>query len=83
MKISKTTNRRHGINRNLRIGNQRGFFTVAVGLGLSAVFALMGTALEPEQKSSTVNDQAVMQQDTNITQSKFVHYEGYPGQHQF
>lgn len=75
MKISKTTSRRHG--------NQRGFFTVAVGLGLSAVFALMGTALEPEQKLSSVNDQAVMQQEADITQSKFVHYEGNPGQHQF
>ena len=79
MNISKTNNR----NRNLRFTGQRGFFTVAVGLGLSAVFALMGSALEPEQESDSVNDQAVMQQETNITQSKLVHYEGYPGQHQF
>lgn len=35
------------------VPRQRGFFTVGVGLGLAALFSLLGIALEPDQ---TIDD---------------------------
>jgi len=83
MNITKTVKPGQPDKHNLNMARQRGFFSIGVGLGLSALFALFGTALEPGQTVDEVSNQAVVQQDTTYAQNVFLPKDAYPGRHQF
>ena len=66
-----------------QITRQRGFFSIGVGLGLSAIFALFSAVLEPEKTLHEANNQTVVQEGTTYAQNTFVPIDAYPGRHQF
>ncbi len=68
---------------NSQFSRQHGFFTIGVGLGLSALFALFGTVLEPEQQVSGVNEPVAVQEMVTNSQSVLVVSYANSGQHQF
>ncbi|MCP4433692.1 MAG: hypothetical protein GY806_22180 [Gammaproteobacteria bacterium] len=57
-----TVNRSKGKQPNFQIAHQRGFFSIGVGLGLTALFALFGSALEPGQVRDSVEGSVVTQE---------------------
>ena len=62
---------------------QRGFFSIGVGLGLSAIFALFGATLAPEHENSQVSSQMEVQSMTVNSEGLLAHAKIYPGKHQF
>ena len=83
MNITYTGKRSQLRKTNRRFARQRGFFSMGIGLGLSALFVVFGSVLEPDQKTSGVNSPDVIQEMATISQSALVVSDAYPRQHQF
>ena len=83
MKNINTENSKQYVKRTGQITRQRGFFSIGVGLGLSAIFALFGTTLVPEQEIIEASNQVEIQVVAANSQNMLVHPETYPRQHQF
>lgn len=83
MNISYTGKRSQPVKKNPHIARQRGFFSIGIGLGLSALFVLFGTVLEPAQKASTANDPVVVEEVATKSQSILLLSDANSGQHQF
>lgn len=64
-------------------GNQCGFFSVGVGLGLTALFSLFGVALQPDHQTGEIDTEQVLQKQVNAPENVFVASATDAGRHQF
>ena len=83
MNKSYTGKRSHHVKSNLRITRQKGFFSLGIGLGLSALFALFGTVLEPGQEAGGLNNPIAVQEIANNARHSLMLSDADLGQHGF